>query len=577
MWVTLVVTLCFTKFAHAQGTSEFGYHGEVRDNGQLPTGLYDFKFSLYDAASSGNLIGSIRTNTATPVTQGLFDVTLDFGGTAFGGAARWLEIGIRSNITTDFIPLLPRQVVTPIPYALTASNLSGVLPAAQIRGTLPPSTLPSMVVTNNASGVILHGTFNGNATGLTNFAAQSIALTNLTFDNSLRIASANIDAYGVHRFGWPKTLAKLSTNGLLFLSIVGNGWVEDSEFGGFVTNLLAYKPLAGYASDVLYYLPALIGYGPYSGNDTALFVNGDDTNWHGFYFVLTNTGNISAPSQTLVSDICSIHYLANPNGGDFAFEIRTNGAWPYDFTNLDSTWTTVANANALSTGWEGRTLWWTNSMPVQTQIRVRATTPGWTPIVGHAQWNSTITNGVVLSQYSHQSSGNWWTYTVTNKVFPIWQTWTPDLVIWTGGFDNQRSADLIGTMALLRKGFSKSDIVDVGAHLVFAYYNYSFERQYCFANGIPFFDGQAASTAAWGSYNNGVALGLYQDTAHFTAKGYAAFGELLWTWMGLTSIAPEYGLALRSQGVTTNISVLTALPNEFFTLCFTNGVLMNVK
>ena len=380
-----------------------------------------------------------------------------------------------------------------------------------------------------------------------------MALTNLTLQTSLRLACAGIEDYGIGRFGWPHTLAKLSANGLLFLAVAGNGWAEDSDFGGFVTNLLAYKPLAGYASDVLFVLPEYIGYGPFTGRDTALYFRGDDTNWHGSYFVLTNTGNISAPAQIVVSDVCGIHYLANPTGGDFTIEIRTNCAWSYEFTELDETWTSVANATAFSPDWEGRTAWWTNHSPMPTQIRVRAISPGWTPIVGHAQWDSTVTNGVVLCQYSHQSSGNWWTYTATNKVFPIWQAWLPDLVLYTGGFDNSRVSDVIGELGLVRAGFAGSDVVDVATHTVRESYNYTRERQFCFANGIPFFDGQAASSAAWGGYYNGFSLGLYQDASHLTAAGYATFSQLLWSWMGLTSYSAADRLAQLNTSVSANL------------------------
>ena len=101
---------------------------------------------------------------------------------------------------------------------------------------------------------------------------------------------------------------------------------------------------------------------------TRPFPMGDDTNWHSSYFVLTNTGNITAPSQVVMSDICGVDYLANPGGGSFAMEIRTNGASPYWFTNLDNTWTTVANVSASNSDWQGRTVWWTNTSPVGTQV-----------------------------------------------------------------------------------------------------------------------------------------------------------------------------------------------------------------
>jgi hypothetical protein len=557
----LLLSFCGAPIAAAPAGTAFTYQGQLSDGGQPANGLYDFQFSLWDAATGGNYVARPLSTNGVGVLKGLFTVSLDFGGGPFDGQAVWLEIGVGTNGGLDLATLAPRQALTASPFALYAlsADLSGPI-----------------IATNPANQ--FQGAFAGSGAGLTNLsitagelAAQIISLTNLTLDNSLRIACANIDSYGVGRFGWPNTLAKLSTNGPLFLAVVGNGWAEDSEFGGFVTNLLAYKPLAGYVSDVLFNLPSYIGYGPFTGADTALYVSGDDTNWHGSYFVLTNTGSITAPGQTVVSDICGIHYLANPNGGSFALDIRTNGALAFDFTNLDNTWTTVAGAGAFSPGWQGRTLWWTNRSPVQTQVRVRATSVGWTPIVGHAQWNSTAANGLVLCQYSHQNSGNWWSYTDTNRVFPIWRAWRPDLALWTGGFDESLSADLIGTLNLLRSGFPVADVVDVAPHVVAAAYNYGFERQFCFGNGIPFFDGQAASIAAWGGYNNGVGLGFYDDTAHLTAEGYAAFSQLLWSWMGLTSDSPSARLAPIGGGVTTNISVAGGA-----TLYITNGQIRRI-
>jgi hypothetical protein len=557
----LLLAMSGGSVAAAPAGTAFTYQGNLAAGGQPANGLYDFQFSLLDAATEGNSVAAPLSTNRIEVTGGLFTVSLDFGAGVFGGQARWLQIAVRTNGSGDFTTLAPPQPLTASPFALYALNADLSEP---------------IIATNPANQ--FQGIFAGNGAGLTNLsitagqlAVQSVSLTNLTLDNSLRIACGDIDAYGVDRFGWTHTLAKLATNGPLVLAVVGNGWAENSDFGGFVTNLLAYKALAGYVSDVLYDMPAYIGYGPFSGLDTALYVYGDDTNWHGSYFVLTNTGSISAPAQTVVSDICGIHYLANPNGGTFALEIRTNGAWAYNFTNLDSSWISVAKASAANPIWEGRTVWWTNTSPVQTQVRARATSPGWTPIVGHAQWNSTVTNGVVLCQYAHQASGDWWSYTDTNRVFPIWKIWQPDLVLWTGGFDDSRYADLVGTLALLRSGFAGADVVDVATHVVTTTYNYGLERQFCFANGIPYFDGQAASIAAWGGYNNGVALGLYLDTAHLTAVGYATFSQLLWSWMGLTSDSLASRLATVSNGVTTNISISGGV-----TLCITNGQIWKV-
>jgi hypothetical protein len=163
---------------------------------------------------------------------------------------------------------------------------------------------------------------------------------------------------------------------------------------------------------------------------------------------------------------------------------------------------------------------------------------------------------VILCQYAHQSSGNWWTYTDTNRVFPIWKAWTVDLVINTGGFEDSLSADLAAELAMVRAGFPSADVIDVITHVVTSVaMAYDFERQFCFANGLPCFDGQAASTAAWGGYNNAIALGLFQDTKHLTANGYASFSQLLWSWMALVSESPSIHLASSASGGRAGISM----------------------
>jgi hypothetical protein len=145
-----------------------------------------------------------------------------------------------------------------------------------------------------------------------------------------------------------------------------------------------------------------------------------------------------------------------------------------------------------------------------------------------------VTNGVILCQYSHQDSLNWWVMTDTNRVFPIWWAWQADLVLHTGGLDDSRPPDVEGELALLRTGFSGADIVDVVCHVTSTSYSYGLERQNCYRNGTAFFDGQAASASAWGGFAGGVSFGLYVDGAHLTSAGYASFSDLLWRWMSLT-------------------------------------------
>ncbi len=115
----------------AVGTA-FTYQGRLRDAGGPVNGTCDFRFRLYNAASGGSLLGTDTVN-GVPVSDGYFGVVLndsgEFGGNAFDGQARWMEI--RVNCGSGDTDLSPRQPLTAAPYAHYAlsapwSGLSGV-------------------------------------------------------------------------------------------------------------------------------------------------------------------------------------------------------------------------------------------------------------------------------------------------------------------------------------------------------------------------------------------------------------------------------------------------------------------
>ena len=157
--------------AFAQGNA-FTYQGRLTSGANGANGSYDLTFALFNVSSGAGQVGGTLTNTATAVSNGLFTVTLDFGAN-FPGADRWLEIAVRTNGAGTFTNLAPRQKITPTPYAITASNLTGTLPAAQLSGNLPAGSLAgtygSAVTLNNAAN-----SFTGNGTGLTNVNASTL-------------------------------------------------------------------------------------------------------------------------------------------------------------------------------------------------------------------------------------------------------------------------------------------------------------------------------------------------------------------------------------------------------------------
>jgi uncharacterized repeat protein (TIGR03803 family) len=156
--------------ARAQGTA-FSYQGRLNDGSGPANGFYDIRFMILDAPTNGNLISGPLTNSSTGITNGLFAATLDFGSNVFTGPDRWLQLDVRTNGGNAFTTLLPLQLIQPIPYAImanSASNLLGTLPTAQLNGTIPLGQLPAAVVTNNASNLVLSGTFSGEGSGLAN-------------------------------------------------------------------------------------------------------------------------------------------------------------------------------------------------------------------------------------------------------------------------------------------------------------------------------------------------------------------------------------------------------------------------
>src|SRR5258708_29467300 len=126
----LLSTFNFQLPTFAQGTA-FTYQGRLNDGASPANGNYDLRFTLYGVLAGGSIVGGPLTNAPTVVSNGLFTVMLDFGASAFAGADRWLEIGVRSNGVGAFSALRPRQQLTATPYAITAVNRTPVLPAGR--------------------------------------------------------------------------------------------------------------------------------------------------------------------------------------------------------------------------------------------------------------------------------------------------------------------------------------------------------------------------------------------------------------------------------------------------------------
>jgi hypothetical protein len=120
-----------TAVAPAQPlTTAFTYQGQLANAGSPATGAYDFKFTLYDAASGGAQVGPQLCSDNVSVNGGLVTVQLDFG-SQFAGQQRFIETWVRPHnglgcgSNGGFSILAPRQPLTSAPnsdFALTAAS-----------------------------------------------------------------------------------------------------------------------------------------------------------------------------------------------------------------------------------------------------------------------------------------------------------------------------------------------------------------------------------------------------------------------------------------------------------------------
>ncbi|MBL9168938.1 MAG: hypothetical protein JNN07_14455 [Verrucomicrobiales bacterium] len=137
----------------AQGTA-FTYQGLLQEGGAALNGRVDLTFVLYDGLNDGQAVGTTNVVNDLAISNGLLNVTLDFGGGAFDGNPRWLEIAVRPAASVGvFTPLRPRTPLTATPYALFATSAS----ASGLIGLLPDSSLPAHVARLDVGN-----TFHGN-------------------------------------------------------------------------------------------------------------------------------------------------------------------------------------------------------------------------------------------------------------------------------------------------------------------------------------------------------------------------------------------------------------------------------
>jgi hypothetical protein len=188
--VVLLACLTMAGSVFSQ-TPTITYQGRLTDGGTAANGLYDLRFTLWDAVNAGNQIpvGSpiTLTKTGVTVTNGVFTVPLDFGASSFPGADRYLEISVKHPADPTYTPLVPRQQLASSPYSIR--TLSAVTADSAPAGSLTGTTLNSSVTASSLTSV---GTL-GNLT-VTNPIAGSVTGNAANVTGTVAVANGGTGA-----------------------------------------------------------------------------------------------------------------------------------------------------------------------------------------------------------------------------------------------------------------------------------------------------------------------------------------------------------------------------------------------
>ena len=422
----------------AQGTA-FTYQGALQANGTAAAGSYDLKFTLFDVRTNGTALAGPVTNAAVTVSHGLFTTLVDFGG-AGSGASNWLEIAVSTNGANVFATLSPRQPITPVPsalYALAASNVLGTVSAGQLTGTVSSANLPASVVTTNAIGVALSGSFSGNGAALTNLSASNVAgiLVWQRVTGTNQQAQANTGYLASNPGTVTLTLpASPSVGDVVRVSGIGaGGWIIAPNAGQSILRAVAYTNWSLLTNWTLSSAPGTNWNAIAASADgtrlAAVVGGGISGTGYGGIYTSINSGSTwtqtTAPSKTWQS------IASSADGTRLAAVVADGGI--YTSANAGSTWTLTTapgtNWNAIASSADGTKLAaaavggiYTSTNAGSTWTQTSTTSKDWQSIAASADGTQLAAVAFSDGIYTSPNAGSTWTKTTAPGV--DWQSIT---------------------------------------------------------------------------------------------------------------------------------------------------------
>ena len=143
-WVSISMVSMNAIAVPGPQTTAFTYQGQLNAGGVLPSGqTFQFTFTLYDALSGGNVVGSPIQRSILISNGGLFTTDLDFG-PVFNGTQFWLEIKVGTTVANEQT-LASRQPINAAPVAQYALN-SPAGDFADFFALMPPDNAATVAV-----------------------------------------------------------------------------------------------------------------------------------------------------------------------------------------------------------------------------------------------------------------------------------------------------------------------------------------------------------------------------------------------------------------------------------------------
>ncbi len=118
----------------------FSYQGELSVSGVPYNGNADFRFTLYDDANAGSIIGVNDQHNNQSIVNGRFVIDLDLWTSEFDGRDFWLEIAVSAPSGNGLLVLANRQKISPTPYAdyafdgSSSSNITSIFGGTGLSG-----------------------------------------------------------------------------------------------------------------------------------------------------------------------------------------------------------------------------------------------------------------------------------------------------------------------------------------------------------------------------------------------------------------------------------------------------------